>query len=81
MSWLGKSFKGEVEAGGEVALQLIAFAPVALPEDVGWILSTHTGQLSAACNSSSRRSSALWNSLCSPHTQRNPSACAPQCEN
>lgn len=50
LSWLGKSFKGEVEAGGEVAHRLAAPAPAALPEDMGWILSAHTGQLMAVYN-------------------------------
>lgn len=80
LSWSGKSFKGEVEAGRGVAHQLIALASAARPEDMSRILSTHTGQLTAACNSNSQRSNALWNSLYSPHIQRNLSVHAPECE-
>lgn len=35
LSWLGKSFIGEVEAGGEVPHQSIALASAARPQDMG----------------------------------------------
>ena len=51
-------YKRDTIGAGEIAQ--LSRAHIVLPEDLSLVLSNHVGQLTTICNSSSRRSNALF---------------------